>query len=300
LACDALATSGKAPASGNYAVLQIPEMLGESSWSKYKGAIDIDSFCLGAAEAVDNGVLTVDKALDTSTPPLLAALQKGTTLPSATLTVVRKSDSTVLSKYEFSDLHVNGYRFGGDDDLREDVLFRWQQVTYTVAGGPQQILDAPKEWGRQSMPVCGAVTSSREVTNPDYDGFLKITGVPGSSVDKTHKQEIDVAGLCFGATNIDGASPRFTSFVMPKATDVSTGPLFTAFGQKAALGATTITLRTISASPIEVLKIAVTGASVEAMVSHGPNAYDDLALGWQGGALTYTNSEGSVPVEITR
>ncbi len=300
LACDTLADSGAAGASPNYVVLQIPDILGEST-SKFKDAIDIESFCMGAADSADNGVLTVDKTLDRATPPLLNALQKGSTLPSATLTVVRRSDSTVMGKYEFADLTVNGYRFGANDDTGEDVLFRWRQVTFTVANGPQQVLNAPKEPGRQSMPVCDAVTTSKKPAATPYDGFLKITGVRGSSTDKAHPNESEIAGLCFGATNVDGASPRFTAFVMPKIADEATGPLFTAFGTQAPLGATTLTLRATSqlGLSVDILKIALSASSVESMVSHGADLSDDLALGWTNGTLTYTGRTGS-SVEITR
>jgi type VI protein secretion system component Hcp len=206
-----------------------------------------------------------------------------------------------MGKMEFADLHVTGYRFGGNNDRGEDVLLRWQQVTYSVAGGPEQVLDAPKEWGRQSMPECDAVTKSREPAGAPYDGFLKILGVPGSSVDKTHKGEIDIAGLCFGATNVDAATPRFTAFVIPKYSDLSTGPLFTSFGQGKTLGTTTITLQSRGLTPTEFLRIAVPESSVEGMVTSGSGLHDDIALGWRGGALTYTAGDTtSASVEITR
>lgn len=308
LACDALASNAPDGSSTEDLVIEVDGISGESTLTFSKGAIDITSFCMGGVSAADNGVLAIEKRLDRSTPPLLQALQSARKITKATVKAYDPLSSDLVASYEFSGVFVTGYRFGGHDDFREDVVLRWSEVTVDAYGAPPQTIAAPADWTAQSMPVCDALTETRDVGNADYDGYLKTAAVAGDSRASLHKGEIDVMSVCFGATNVDLKSPQFTALVMSKRADVSTTGLYTSFAESTSLGKTDLVLERPGPLAPDALRVSLPASTVDGMRSGIRGTYhrDDVSLSWTGGTLAYVpeksdGSEGTpIVIEISR
>jgi len=314
LACDTLGsrTSDGDPDVRMY--MRLEGIPGDSVSGKHKGETDITSFCMGGATSPDAGVFTVEKVPDTSTIGILKALSEGAAVPSATVLVQPASSPDAnMMKYEFSGLKVTGFRFGGHDSSDEDVSFAWSQVTMTpytqaaggvwTAGTPVS-LDAPKTTA-QTTPVCDAMTTtSNPSPAPQYDGFLKISGVTGGTVDAKHAGEMDIRAVCFGASR-PGSQPSYTSILLSKKGDQATPVLHRLAADGQSPTAVQLTLRRNGTYPTDLYRFTFTQPRVEAIRTGGRGGprHDDLALTYASTTVSYVgqNADGSAktPVGVT-
>lgn len=301
LACDTLANESATNHSDVDIYLRIASIPGESVDAKHAGEIDLQSFCMGGVSDADAGIFTVEKRVDVATPKLIEALATQGTIDKAVV-MVESLRSDLRAMYTFTDLTVDGYRLGGHGDVDEDVSFTWTKVGVTTGAAPLQELTAPPVTAR-SQPRCDHLTTTEPAAAaPTYDGFLKIVGIPGGSVDDKHANEIDVRTLCFGASA--QPSPRYLSFTMTKPADRATGPLLKAFTDGGTVGATSIVLRRVGGVGSDLLRISMEGPDIEAMRTGGRagNLHDDVAVGFTSATITYLKQNASgttTPVSVT-
>lgn len=300
LACDTLANERATAHSEVDAFLRIDSIPGESVAAKHSREIDLQSFCMGGVDDADAGVFTVEKRLDVATPKLIQALATQGVIDKAVVTV-ENPRTAFRATYLFTGLTVDGHRFGGHGELDEDVSFTWTRASVVTGDAPVQELTAPPVAAR-TQPRCDELTTTEPAVKAvGYDGFLRIVGIPGGSVDDKHANEIDVRTLCFGAST--QTSPRYLSFTMTKPVDRATGRLLNAFTSGAGVGSTTIVLRRAGAVGTDVLRIAMEDPVIDAMRTGGRagNLHDDLSVGFSSATITYLQqtANGTTPSSVT-
>ena len=314
LVCDTLGVSKQDGDSSLVAFLKLDGIPGDTVSAKHKDEIDISSFCMGGATSPDAGIFTVEKTPDSSSIAILQSLADDTEIATAQVTVhPQGNDSTVMNRYAFTGVKAAGFRFGGHDSSAEDVSFSWSSVTMTPytqgAGGTWTpgtpvTLDAPAT-SDQTVPVCDGMTTTADPVNaPQYDGFLKITGVTGGSQVAKHEGEMGIQSVCFGASRATG-KPSYTSVFLSKRGDQATAVLqqLVASGAEAT-GAQVSMVRT-GTYPTRLYELSFTGPKVAEMRTGGRGGprHDDLAISYDSATLSYyaQNKDGSAaaPVSVT-
>jgi type VI secretion system Hcp family effector len=297
--CDDLSSDdAPAPADPNANVyLDIAGIPGEVTVKAHANEIDARSFCFTGAPASDAapdaerfGTFTIQKRYDRSSPPLLANLVTGKSLPSATFSFERMTAKGVeeFLTYKFTDLHVTGYRQGGHGDiLTDDVSFSWQQVAvaYQGASGPSGFTYTnPDATRAEGEAACGELRDD-DAPPSGVVGYLDMPAAPGDSTSKAHTGEIELRSFCFpGAAGGTGAS--FGSFTIEKRYDRSTPVLLgNMTDAKGPLGAATITLtRPLATGGVEdFLTYKFDGVRVDGyrQGGQGDPLDEDVSFDWQ-------------------
>lgn len=141
-----LSLSG-AQAASDY-LLEIDGIKGESTDSKHRDAIEIESFSWGATNPGTLGksiTFTLGKRIDKSSPLLFLACAKGNHIPQATLTL-RKSDAaggkTDYYQVTFTDILVSSYQSSaaapnpnggtaGPPEVGDQISINFTKITYS-------------------------------------------------------------------------------------------------------------------------------------------------------------------------
>jgi type VI secretion system secreted protein Hcp len=143
-----------AQAASDY-LLEIDGIKGESSDSKHRDSIEIESFSWGATNsgsAAKTIIFTLGKRIDKASPLLFLACAKGNHIPQATLTLRKSNSSGGKSDYyqvTLSDCLISSYQTsasGGSTSTpppTEQVSFNFQKITWTYtrldeAGEPME------------------------------------------------------------------------------------------------------------------------------------------------------------------
>jgi len=123
--------------------LKLPGIDGESTAVGHEKWIDISSFQFGVANpgAGSGGggkpvfsEVTISKAFDASSPPLMEAVVDGKSFANALVDFVRPSQGKPQTylKYEFSDVFLTSYSVSsGGDRPFESLSFAWSKLTTT-------------------------------------------------------------------------------------------------------------------------------------------------------------------------
>ena len=311
LACDTLAADEPTP-PGDSPVdvfLKLDGVAGNSADDKYKGWIDVSSFCLGGASADDDGIFTVEKGTSADSAPLLQDLVDGKGFTSAWVELVNTgSTRELVASFKFSGVSVRGYRLGGHDTLDEDVSFRWTlaNVTTDFPTGTKPVavtMTAPEPIA-ETEPRCAALTTDRKPGEvPGVDIYLNIPDVPGSSMTDKHKGEIDVQSICFGGSRAgESKNPSYTSVTATKGTDKASAKLHEAFRTGKALGNSTIVVERPGAKLAPVLKLELSVPAVNGYRAgaRGGPLVEDLSLTTETLKVTYYKVDAngsSAPVD---
>ncbi len=137
--------------TGTQAFLGIPSIPGESTDSNHLNQIDVLSWSLGVGggsgsscpgsrsstgQGASGDQLSIVKYVDKSSPALMLAVVEGAHLGSATLSVSRVSNGTLVDYlvYTFTDVTVTGSQWLGNGDRPEEqVTFQYAkiQVSYS-------------------------------------------------------------------------------------------------------------------------------------------------------------------------
>jgi len=117
------------------------------------------------------------------------------------------------------------------------------------------------------------------------DMFLKIDGIKGESVDKTHKEEIDVLAWSWGATqsgttHLGGGGgagkAHFQDISFTKYIDKGSPTILMACAQGKHLKEATLVVRKAGGHPLEYLKIKLTEILVTSISTGGSGGEDRL------------------------
>ncbi len=141
------------------------------------------------------------------------------------------------------------------------------------------------------------------------EGFFKLDGIPGESVDKAHKGEIDIKAFSFGVDNeasvgaggLSSGKARFSSFKLEKLYDSSSPKLFQAVATGQHFKSALITLRTTGEQPRDFLTYELTDVLVTGYAQGGraePALLENVALDPARVRITYTPAGGS-PIVVT-
>lgn len=142
------------------AFLKVDGIEGESSDSKHKGSIELESFAFGVKQTGATGggagggagkaefsSFRIAKLYDASSPKLFHATAAGTHLKSAQVTFRRRGDNPIeFLTYKFEDVLVDAYDQGGykEQPLLEGVGFAFGKVTIEYRRQkPDGSLDSP-------------------------------------------------------------------------------------------------------------------------------------------------------------
>jgi type VI secretion system secreted protein Hcp len=117
------------------------------------------------------------------------------------------------------------------------------------------------------------------------DMFLKITGIAGESVDKTHKEEIDVLAWSWGATQSGtthqgsgggAGKANFQDISFTKYIDKGSPLLLMNLATGKHITEATLTVRKAGGTPLEYLKIKMTEIIVASVATGGSGGEDRL------------------------
>ncbi len=141
-----LLTLSGAHAASDY-LLEIEGIKGESSDSKHRDAIEIESFswgCTNSGSAAKSITFTLGKRIDKASPLLFLACAKGNHIPQATLTV-RKSNAAggktdyyqvtltdiLISSYQSSAHPPTGGTAGPPEVPADQISINFTKITYS-------------------------------------------------------------------------------------------------------------------------------------------------------------------------
>lgn len=139
--------------------LKIDGIDGESTDSKHKNWIEIESYSFGASRSVSGGGggagkvliqdLMVTKTLDKSSPKLFLATATGEHIKSAEIVLVKSGKGQEFLKWKFTDVIISSYNVSGEGDIPTDqVSFSFSKVEFEYR--PQKAdgtLDTPIKGG---------------------------------------------------------------------------------------------------------------------------------------------------------
>jgi type VI secretion system secreted protein Hcp len=117
------------------------------------------------------------------------------------------------------------------------------------------------------------------------DMFMKITGIDGESIDKTHKGEIEVLAWAWGAsqtgtlhtaTGGGAGKANFQDISFTKYIDKGSPVLLTKLATGAHLNQATLVVRKAGGSPLEYLKLSMHGVLVTSIAAGGSGGEDRL------------------------
>jgi len=134
------------------------------------------------------------------------------------------------------------------------------------------------------------------------DMFLKIPQIPGESLDKSHKDEIDVLSWSWGLSSgtatkklSSGACVQGLSFV--HYADIATPGLMMAVTMGQVLGPVTLTVRKPGDVPVEYIKIVMQDAMVTSVSNGGSDGQERLTenvtMDFSSAVFTYVRQDDS-------
>ncbi len=251
------------------------------------GASDIDSACVAHAPGGGSALL-VRSTLDSASGGTIQALLDGRAISAGQVVFHRAgADAFVYERMRFTGLHVLGYRLTGGTDQR--LAFSWDGLTVDYIGQKQDGTSLPA--ASVTIPGGGATDVSRlagcaaDAPPPvSGAGFLKLDGVPGSSLEDRHGGEIPVTGSCLALTRNPGGSPAFgLRLVVP--IDQSLPGLVAAATQQIHHDARfDICKGACDATPSE--RISIPGAAVGEFTQHTDGGAEDAVLSLTGPAVS--------------
>jgi type VI protein secretion system component Hcp len=312
--------------TGNQAWLKIDTVPGSSTNKAHPNEIALTGFCFageaptaGKGGGGSFGSFTIEERLDRAAPVLLEKMIEASAIPDATITFAKSgSIQTDFLTYKFQDLHVDGFREGGDGDPASvAVTFSWSalderylQVDFNgnTIGNPvtSHIVNATPI--PTTAPRCVDLTSADPPGQPEQNigVSLALNGVQGEG-GAAHKGAIALNTFCLAGSPAmpagSGGPAQFSSFTIEKRYDRTSPVLAQDLAAGTVIGDGTLFLtKSLSTAPDDFATYKFHGLRVVGLRrgGHGNALQEDIAFGWTGAEFAADNPDGSAgqPVVI--